>query len=55
MKLLVISALAAAACVVSVPGFSVHKAGAAECTGENCPPPPAGGHDCHHDKEQTTS
>jgi hypothetical protein len=35
----------------------VNIAAAAECTGENCPPP-AGqqrGHDCHKRQEQTTS
>ena len=58
MRLLLI-----AACVLSIGGFaipsfvSVDDASAAECTGQNCPPPSGqGGHDCEREKqEQTTS
>lgn len=55
MRLVAISALAALACMLSVTVTHVVAAAAADCTGENCPPPDhGGGHDCH-DKEQTTS
>jgi hypothetical protein len=42
------------AALLGTPGFApVHPAHAADCTGENCPPP--GGHDCEHEKKQQTT
>jgi hypothetical protein len=44
--------------VSGIPAFvTIPAASAAECTGENCPPPAGqGGHDCKSKKqEQTTS
>jgi hypothetical protein len=58
MRLFLIAACAAAVSALGMPGFvQVHKASAAECTGQNCPPPAGqGGHDCERDKQdQTTS
>ena len=44
-------------CVPVVPGLSLAgQAQAAECIGENCPPPTSQGHDCERERqEQTTS
>lgn len=59
MRLLLVSACAAM--IVTVPAISgpwTGVAAAAECTGENCPPPSGqgSGHDCHRKRqEQTTS
>jgi hypothetical protein len=59
MHLLIVCA--SAALIVTVPGIGVPRAqiaAAAECTGENCPPPSGqgSGHDCHRKRqEQTTS
>jgi hypothetical protein len=56
MRLFFTVATVAAALLV-MPGFSaVHPAHAADCTGENCPPPAGqGGHDCEHEKKQPTT
>jgi hypothetical protein len=58
MRLLLIFAFAATVSALGVPGVSVTGAAvAAECTGDNCPPP-AGqgrGRDCEHEKERATS
>lgn len=58
MRLFLIAACALWVGGVGIPGFAtVHAARAAECTGQNCPPPSSqGGHDCEREKqEQTTS
>jgi hypothetical protein len=58
MRRTIILASAILFSVLSVPGaFDIRSAGAAECSGENCPPPSQGqGRDCEHErKEQTTS
>jgi hypothetical protein len=58
MRLFLIAAAVAATTVSGIPAFvPIPAASAAECTGENCPPPAGqGGHDCEGKKqEQTTS
>lgn len=55
MRTLVL-ALSAAAFTLAAPTLppAVQKAAAAEeCTGENCPPP-AGKHECEHEKKEET-
>lgn len=58
MRLFLIAACALSIGGFGMPGFApVGAASAAECTGQNCPPPSGqGGHDCEREKqEQTTS
>jgi hypothetical protein len=52
---LIVASVASA--LLGLPGFAaVHPARAADCTGENCPPPGGqGGHDCEHEKKQPTT
>jgi hypothetical protein len=57
MRLLIILAGLTVATGFLPSASPVVRAAAAECTGENCPPP-AGqgrGHDCHKRQEQPTS
>jgi hypothetical protein len=58
MRLLLASAFLLSVCAFAAGGSPVvSPASAAECTGENCPPPAGkSGHDCERKKqEQTTS
>jgi hypothetical protein len=58
MRIFLIAAAVAATVASGFPAFvTIPAANAAECTGENCPPPAGqGGHDCEGKKqEQTTS
>jgi hypothetical protein len=57
MRLLIILAgLNVALGILPAAPPAVSAVAAAECTGENCPPPAGSGHDCERkQKEQTTS
>ena len=54
MRSFLVAALFAAMVPPAVPVL-VSPASAQEgCTGENCPPPASGGHDCEHEKKDET-
>jgi hypothetical protein len=58
MRFFLIAAAVATAVTSGIPAIvTIPAASAAECTGENCPPPDGqGGHDCDREKQdQTTS